>query len=115
MRIKNCSIALVLVFGLAVAGCEREVELWNQSHEYEGEGYGDATRQTHARQVVNPDAAKPSATDAAVDGEKAILGIWYLLVDLMGLRASHGYSLRIALFAIAKPCVYTYRLNRDSP
>ena len=75
MRIKNCSIALVLVFGLAVAGCERDLQLWNQSHEYEGEGYGDATRQTYARQIVNPDAAKPSATDAALDGERAIIGI----------------------------------------
>ena len=63
MRIKNCSIALVLVFGLAVAGCEREAQLWNQSHETEGEGYGDATRQTSARQIVNPDAAKPSVTE----------------------------------------------------
>ncbi len=75
MRIKNISIALVLVFGLAVAGCTREAQLWNQSQEYEGEGYGDATRQTYARQIVNPDAAKPSATDAARDGERAILGI----------------------------------------
>jgi len=75
MRIKNCSIALVLVFGLAVAGCAREAQLWNQSNETEGEGFGDATRQTYARQIVNPDAAKPSATDAAVDGERAILGI----------------------------------------
>ncbi len=75
MLIKNCSIALVLMFGLAVAGCARETQLWEQSHEYEGEGYGDATRQTYARQIVNPDAAKPSATDAALDGERAILGI----------------------------------------
>ena len=75
MRIKNCSIALVLMFGLALAGCAREVELWNQSHEFEGRGFGDIERQAYARQIVNPDAAKPSATDAALDGERVVRGI----------------------------------------
>ena len=102
MRIKNISIALVLVIGLAVAGCARETQLWNQSHEYEGEGLGDATRQTYAQQIVNPDAAKPSAADAAVDGERAILGIGKYKAGKVKLGGDSGGSKSVTSTATKK-------------
>ncbi len=75
MRIKNCSIALVLMFGLALAGCAREVDLWDQSHEFEGQGLGDAARQAYARQIVNPDPVKHTAAGAAFDGQRMTVAI----------------------------------------
>ena len=73
---KFFSLAIIFVMGLAVAGCmERTATLWNQSNETEGEGFGDASYRVFAQQIENPDAAKPNAEDAAMDGTRVILAV----------------------------------------
>ena len=92
MRIKNFSIvAAILVLGFTVAGCtERAVELWNQSHETEGQGYGDTMRQAMAQQIANPDPTKPSVNDAAVDGERLNLAVGRYKAGKVGGEESNG-------------------------
>ena len=74
MRVsKFFAVAGLLALVGASAGCsERHIALWEQSHEFEGEGFGDASRQTYARQIVDPDAVKHSPTGAAYDGSRAV-------------------------------------------
>lgn len=62
-------VCTMLAGGFLAAGCTgRAVEYWNSPHEFEGEAFGDTNRQIYARQIVDPDPAKPTAEDAAVDG-----------------------------------------------
>ena len=92
MRIKNLSIvAATFAIALLTGGCmERTLDLWNQSHEAEGQGYGDATRQAMEQQIVNPDPAKPRGNDAAVDGERLNLAVGRYKAGEVGGGESEG-------------------------
>ena len=77
MRFQKLTV-IGAVFGacLITGACtERAIELWEQPHEAEGLGLGDATRQNMAKHIVNPEPAKPSATDQAVSGDRIGLGV----------------------------------------
>ena len=70
------AVCVIAAFGLATAACtERAIELWDHSHEFEGEGLGDSNRQTYANQIVNPEPVEPTEEEAAYDGTRAVAGV----------------------------------------
>ncbi len=77
MRIRKVIAAsAVLGFGLMVGACaERTYQLWENSNEAEGMGFGDNHRQIIAKHVVNPQPASPTSRESALDGDRATLGI----------------------------------------
>lgn len=76
MRLEKLTfIGAVITLTLVTAACtERAIELWEQPHKAEGQGLGDVTRQNMAKHIVNPEPAKPNANEAAVEGERLVIG-----------------------------------------
>ena len=76
MRLEKLTV-IGAVIGVALLGgacTERAVELWEKPHVAEGQGLGDVTRQNMAKHIVDPDPAKPTASEAAVEGERIGIG-----------------------------------------
>lgn len=93
MRLEKLFVvsAAVGIALMAGACAQRYVDLWQNPHRAEGEGFGDNHRQLMAKHIVNPDPANPTDMDSAVEAQRLNKGMDdYMKGDSGGLGGGKG-------------------------